>query len=1318
MPISPRRSFSAQQRYALLSNRSESASFLSQEEEETEAETKVESLFSTSYEDDDDYDSNESRDWYGAVRKTLYQNTVRLLQGFDDWDDVSTDAEDYSRFDEDSRTNTTQITDAVSSIGAESARQQQSHRYHRQGFADCRAAPDPEREISYLSFRRRRVTPLKADVDEDQYQESNPIPLCRNHQQVISPVRKRSRSPFDRSASRSPSRSPQRSGIIPPTSSRAGGGRPRQHLQFNHNGSNGYIERAVISGDSESRSDDSLEYPNSPLLATPVDYPSHYRRKGFKRPAYIDTRIRRTKLGDISWDMASSPGKRSLGVSLGSHVAEMSRRKRERSAYKLDPLADLTTPHSAMAPHSTIALADTTTPHSTFASKSFQTPRERDHSKVHFHNQLQDDNGDSYPRVSQHENSSPEENEIVFDAADIDSSRPEDSLWEDGSAWKVGNDDVEPSLEDQYENLRTGTPERGNPLRNLLRRASCTAGSSALVLDKIESHIASSGGNATEARNTTERLSQLTGDDKPASEIEIPKQNIGVLQHFKNARCTRYPQFDESRLRAIVDSESSGRAEKSKKECAVLDSDRHKPRHEKEKTKSRQRSKSLKGQLVALGQRATCTSIPTVDSMPAETPRAPVDSSRRSFDADSSDGSSGVKRLRPQLKENEASSKPEQNPHTSTLGAEPRRAFDSNSSMYSPKFLSPMYGPNTGKVEWLVIKKEDHGAAEPKKDNDRPDDVSDSSLQDTGKCSPPTKSPTQVSPRDSQHDAPKKYHTLFGNEVAEFRKRQEECSLPSEETKVSIPNLKVECNPEEETEEVGTSSSGPIKRVVQNMASRFSPRKCTTSVHVTDTSQMGQHHITVLEGHQHCDEAEGRALTRIVPSLVDMREDDLSFNETTLNTSPPVLPVSNKPLVSVLRKGSKRRPLRIAGSKDDQLHFANRSRSRRVMFAEKVEEAFIDGTFRSETSMDEPELWPAEEFVKVFATCGRGSEDDGDADSILPVADLSEKAEVYHTPEDFQEFFSRNGESQNQIPSPVSVSKPLLAGGKLAQRKEPTSLREEADTLTTIPECLSSQDTASFSKSNVSDRFRMFRRKKEQKHVRQSDTSSSGKRRSQYKNLEDQVAGSQEKPNNPVENGLVRAKFTMSAKRRSRKSRYSSLKEDCICADTMQSEQLKEHSGGTVQEKTKSEKQEMACPDVEQRSSVSKEANAKKKRNLRLKVFRKLSGKPAVEEDSKKSKENGIEAPETRVSAPVARRTSSKKQRGRTMAKPVAFGTLQSIPEEESTQGSLSDDAFHATGNGNCECRIDCPTPRDMDEGRLGYEIETDWGVQSFEIYE
>ena len=109
----------------MFSNRSESASFLSQGEDETEVDTKAgESLFSTSIEDDEDdegYESSESRDWYGAVKKTLYQNTVRLLQGFEDWEEGSTDhSRDYSRLDED----TTQ-GDAVSSVGADSARQNQ-----------------------------------------------------------------------------------------------------------------------------------------------------------------------------------------------------------------------------------------------------------------------------------------------------------------------------------------------------------------------------------------------------------------------------------------------------------------------------------------------------------------------------------------------------------------------------------------------------------------------------------------------------------------------------------------------------------------------------------------------------------------------------------------------------------------------------------------------------------------------------------------------------------------------------------------------------------------------------------------------------------------------------------------------------------------------------------------------------------------------------------------------------------------------------------------------------------------------------------------
>lgn len=43
---------------------------------------------------------------------------------------------------------------------------------------------------------------------------------------------------------------------------------------------------------------------------------------------------------------------------------------------------------------------------------------------------------------------------------------------------------------------------------------------------------------------------------------------------------------------------------------------------------------------------------------------------------------------------------------------------------------------------------------------------------------------------------------------------------------------------------------------------------------------------------------------------------------------------------------------------------------------------------------------------------------------------------------------------------------------------------------------------------------------------------------------------------------------------------------------------------------------------------------------------------------------------------------------------------------------------FRAMGGDGRECRLDSPTPRASSTGRLEYEIETDWGVRSFELDE
>ena len=303
----------------------------------------------------------------------------------------------------------------------------------------------------------------------------------------------------------------------------------------------------------------------------------------------------------------------------------------------MHPLADVTTPHSLVASRNTLALADMTTPHSTMiASKSFQTFGERDQMLRHHENLPRKVR--PYPPALDSNVPAAEENEIVFDEEGISTSEHEDSLFKDGGAWRIDHDDVEPSLEDQYENLRSRNKggSKGSAqdkLKNLLRKANCTAGSEEMIFEKKVSEEKIS--PLTEV-SVFDRNALLNNSSK-RNDLELNRPNIGVLQHFKNARCDQYVQFNESKLRAILDLESSGQKERpNAKEPTAPCDNRHETRPEiPRKNVNVHKAKGVRSQLALFGQRTSCTAIPTVDSMKAQTPRAPQDNSKlQSFDLD------------------------------------------------------------------------------------------------------------------------------------------------------------------------------------------------------------------------------------------------------------------------------------------------------------------------------------------------------------------------------------------------------------------------------------------------------------------------------------------------------------------------------------------------------------------------------------------------------------------------------------------------------------------------------------------------------------
>ena len=1162
------------QPYTVLSSTSESTGYISPYEDETEA--KTESIFSTSadYDDDDDYESHD--DWYGTVKKTLFQNTVGLLNGFDDHsEDGSTeyDFDETSRFTEDSRTNTTQ-GDGVSSLGLESAHNA-NERSCSPELQKSNSTENLQRESKYLTFRKQGTVPLR----NNSY--SNPISLRRNFRPLRSPQQKRSLSPYKRPALKSPSESFRRSRLVSPPPSRVPS-RSLRHLQFHENTRQDFIEGAVISGDGDSNSEESPIFPLSPLLEP---LPSGFVAQGHL--GHIDGRHRRTKLGDLSWDAQSFPRKR-LNEKMIPCSAKLS------NSGKMSALADMTTPHSMVN------------------SDSSRTPKFDSSSNgqdLDFHKKL------SCTGTESNENSQ-EENEIVFDVADEKNSG---NLWEDESVWNVGDNDWAPRSDDDSIHQRMNgrgsnkTDTKADKLKNLLQRANCAQGNPRNVLEN------------TSAKNPRARedLFVETGFKK---EKEAPTKGMGLLQHFNNTQCVKYPQFDENKLRAIVDVESSTRSRSGQSgETKSLDQkdDAHrsksKPKRSPKGRINELYTNNLNSQLVAMGKRVSCSTISTVDSLKAETPKAPSKIHQKRY--------VDHKRRRPRLRECEpitekkgcvpppmivTESQPEQI-RASAINSIDR--LESSQDMCQSQFLAPMYATTTGKLQWLSVK-----------ENKQQGDTSEHSSNTEQYI-------------NTQNSLNRKLKTRYGTDVDEFRGLGGYTATSPKTTDAESPRIQCSLT-EEKTMPSATNKLGSVKKALKYVAQRASPRNMTRS------SKRGNSVGAFLPKNDSQNEA-----------LIPSQESSAPHDSLTHSSA------SRKPLVSALRKSSvktQNNNFMAHSQSNNSMQKQPRGSKRRVVFSEKVEEAFYEGIPGSPVSPIENDVWAAGDFMRAFGSCGQDYEDEGDADSTTPTADFSIKRKICNTPDDLNDFYYQKSERCDGTLTPASSSAPLLPDISIPSNQHP-SPPEDTNLNHAEVENIG-VDTNTDPSNDRRPRFNIFRRKKDS-HASHSKSEISKGRKIRYHNLNEQGA-------------LVEEKSSSIAKTKNRSQRMTHDSTEAKSSDKTSEETCEAESSIELVDDT------IAYTNKESNPKVG--APKKTKKKLKLKLFKRSHVRLHSEEDKEiRDNTNAItekqvdEAPLKQTRQPRKKVLKPRLRVRRGAAKSTyraASSKLSVIPEEDSTQGSISDD--------------------------------------------
>jgi len=1022
------------------------------------------------------------------------------------------------------------------------------------------------------------------------------------------------------------------------------------------------MEEVVISIDNDSRSEQSPDhpYPPSPVFRG-YDRPTQYVHSMAKkrRAAYVDARIRRTKLGDLAWDGQTTsssirrekPGNRSLPkLSTIGLVTEPEGRQ-------MDSLVDLTTPHSAFTQETLSTNGHTSRPKQNLL---YTSKKKEEHFTLTIDGALSG-------------NETSEENEIVFDKPDESQPFSHQSLWEGGSIWKIDTDDFKlketdeqksggRKKSDRYHSIQGGTREK---LKNIIRKSNClrdhtdTISEKAIKIDYVTPHVPLEE-NLTDKKEEVIQVEEKSKVDEPRS------RNIGFLQHFTAAPCGRYSQFDENKLRAIVQQETvnmpQGPEVDPQQEETRSNSNNVKDFAARTKGERRQRTddkSNMDSEIFSSVRNLSCNAIPAIESMKAETPKFSSHSkiSYPHFEP---------KRPRPHLQDTGADGMEEHLLYSDN----PKPTMDNvqDEDLLAPAFDSPIYSTNPGEVQWNANENEQHITER----------QGSSPIFSSTLVVPATSTSTKSNGQDCQD-----YHYVGSHhEVAGTCNKRFVSNVHQEKKQTTSQDL--DRSAPETADEKLMEFLYPLEGIVREVTERLSPKKSKRFTKRHDSDPWTTNPPSVSEHKPHSDMRPSQSVIVAPLALIEEKSDMTN----------PELPIG-KPLVSALRKGStKSRPTSTSVASHNDITPGDHVRTRRVVFSEKVEEAFFEESFPNDIPSSSTDNWAAEEFMRALSfSCGRDSDNQDYAysqrseDNRMISGELGHKeikrrkgAEVVsQIPEGFSETYSGDSTSHSKSTADSSSdSLPLLANFEKSP-EEPSEKQPQA-VLSTLPtESVTEEgqevivneiDLARLSK--VGKRFSLFRRRKAQRECERHHTivKTIGRRqKNQYKTLKD---------------GCDKTLPVRDCHRNGRN--YISSNEESLvkkegapwigATQTMNPIVAVPYKESTIDSEHNQRQKKTLQRNGYQ--SIEETTEEQKKKKLRLKFLgRRQKGKETENqpEAKKNSRADEMKKPQ-RGNGKAGKRNRKSSRRFPRITKPARKATeLTAIPEEESTQGSITEDA-------------------------------------------
>jgi hypothetical protein len=259
--------------------------------------------------------------------------------------------------------------------------------------------------------------------------------------------------------------------------------------------------------------------------------PPNGELKKRRRPVYIESRIRRTRLGDLAWDATKPPNDG----------------EPEEDPRRMPSALDMSTSKVQSRFENMAALADLTSPHSTVASRKFNPSP----STAALRRRFSEDSTEAGEDQPQMQADPEEETEIEFDVTE--DKRSEDrSLWDDGSIWELEEVDSDDAL------LGIIKSPNGRKLSRDVKPLEPETSSQEKPTDvweqdeTIKQRVKSPDSLRTTPMDSFPKTHKTIALSKSAIRGEY-----GFPHLMEQGRCGRYTKFDESKLREIVQLESA-----------------------------------------------------------------------------------------------------------------------------------------------------------------------------------------------------------------------------------------------------------------------------------------------------------------------------------------------------------------------------------------------------------------------------------------------------------------------------------------------------------------------------------------------------------------------------------------------------------------------------------------------------------------------------------------------------------------------------------------------------------------------------------------